>query len=134
METAVQHIHTTDIIRNLVVKINEAWKNGKLAELADYFHEDIVFCDSDFNVLAQGRTKCIESYRQFIDNAEVHEMSTKEPEVFVWHHTVYACYRFTISYTMNGKLYSEQGKEAFIFIYDNRTWVAVVRFMLPEKN
>jgi ketosteroid isomerase-like protein len=117
-------------IRGLLKSINEAWVQGRAEELAEYFHADMVIVAPGFQGVEKGRAACINSYRDFVSQAKVHEYTESDATVDVWGDTGVATYRFHIVYDMGGATYRESGWDIFVFGREGGTWRAVWRTLV----
>lgn len=116
-----------------VQKLNKEWVNNKSDELAYYFHKDMVIAGPDMHELARNRTECIQSYKDFMNQAVVHNYKESDPIVNVIAYTAVVSYKFDIDYTLKGKNYKESGKDLFVMIKEEERWQAVWRMLIPDK-
>ena len=121
----------TQALTDLIKNINAAWRENRTKDLNEYFHSSMMIVGPDGSKIAKGRKLCVQSYQQFIDAAEVHDLTLAEPEIDIWGETATAVYEFTIDYSMNGKRYKEKGRDLFTFTYIPDTgWQAVWRMII----
>ncbi len=92
-------------IWHTIQKLNKEWLNNKTDELAYYFHKDMVITGPDMKELSHNRAECIQSYKDFMSQAEVHDYKESDPAVNLVAYTAVVSYKFDIDYTMNGKNY-----------------------------
>jgi hypothetical protein len=102
-------------IQVLISKVNQAWLGGRIGELHEYFHNDIVIRGPDFTKLAKGREACVKSYEDFIQKSLVRNFKASEPEVDMWDNSAVATYSWEISYETQGQAYQEFGRDLFTF-------------------
>ena len=114
-------------IRQIVKKINAAWQQSRLEELAAYFHEDMIMAPPGLSGRAKGRDACVASYREFIQMAKVKEYKEAEPEIDLWGNTAAATYGWEMVYELKGETYHESGWDVFVFAHDGTKWQAVWR-------
>lgn len=123
-------------IRNLLSRINDAWLNQRgqamTTTLNDCFAEDVVLRGSGFAFLGKGRDLAVQSYHDFVTQAEVKSCSLDEPEIDVAGDTATAHYKWTMTYVLNGQEYNEHGRDVFVFTRRNKKWLVVWRALLPE--
>jgi ketosteroid isomerase-like protein len=117
-------------IRLLLRKINDAWVNGRTDELTEYFDADMVIVAPGFQGTERGRAACVNSYRDFVAQAKVHEYTESDATVDVWGDTGVATYRFHIVYDMGGATYRESGWDILVFGREAGTWRAVWRTLV----
>jgi len=123
-------------IRDLLSRINDAWINQRgeaiTAALNECFAEDAVMRGPDFAFISKGRDLVVQSYRDFISNAEVKNVSLDEPEIDVTGETATAQYKWTMTYTLAGQEYTEHGRDLFVLARRDKKWLAVWRAMLVD--
>lgn len=118
-------------IRSLLDEINAAWVKGPIESLNRLLHPEMVIVDPDIKLLAGGRDKCVQSYRDFLDQAVVHDFNESDHAVAVFGPAAVAGYRFEISYEMKGETLHEAGRDLFVFVLEDGEWRAVWRAELP---
>ena len=125
-------------IRDLLSRINDAWLKQRgeamTATLNECFAEDVVLRGSDFVFLGKGRDLAVQSYRDFVTQAEVKNCSLDEPEIDVAGDTATAQYKWAMTYVLNGQEYTEHGCDVFVFARRGKKWLAVWRALLPEAG
>ena len=125
-------------IRDLLSQINDAWikQRGEAmtAALNECFAEDVVMRGPGFAFLGQGRDLIVQSYRDFVSQAEVKTASLDEPEIDVTGETATAQYKWTMTYALGGQEYTEHGRDVFVLARRNNKWLAVWRAMLVEPG
>jgi len=129
---------TTDqiAIRDLLSRINDAWLKQRgeamTATLNDCFADDVVMRGTGFAFLGNGRDFAVQSYHDFVTQAEVKNFSLDEPEVDVAGDTATAQYEWSMTYALNGQEYTEHGRDLFVFARRSNKWLVVWRALLPE--
>lgn len=121
---------TEQKIWQIIQSINESWVNGHPENLVKFFHEDITITNSDFHKQGVGRDVCVESYISFISQAIIKDFKVMNPDIHVYGNTAIAIYSFEITYEMNGKRFSDTGRDVFIFTYRKDKWLAVWRTVI----
>ena len=125
-------------VRDLLRRINAAWREGRADELADYFHERIVFVHPEFQSRSVGRAACVQSYKDFSAAAIVHQYEEGDPAVDVWGEAwgdlAVATYRFEIDYEMEGNRLRESGYDVYAFLRSSSGggWLAVWRTIIAS--
>jgi ketosteroid isomerase-like protein len=120
-------------IWQIIQNINIAWSKNHTEDLHKYFHGNMVIVDPNQHPLSSGSQACIDSYKEFIDNAIVHEYKESNPVIHIFGDTAIASYRFDINYDMKGKNYIESGRDLFALNKEEGKWLAVWRMLLPNK-
>src|SRR6267154_3548197 len=125
-------------IRDLLSRINDAWikQRGEAmtAALNECFAEDVVMRGPDFAFVGKGRGLVVQSYHDFVNQAEVKSFSLDEPEIDVTGETATAQYKWAMTYTLGGQEYTEHGRDVFVLARRNKKWLAVWRAMLVEAG
>lgn len=119
-----------DTLRQTIQNINSAWINNKTEELHNYLHPDIVIMTPDLHENIKGREACINSYKDFVSNSVLKDYKESDFVINIFSNTAVASYQFDIMYEMNGKTYSETGRDLFVFTKENEKWLAVWRTLM----
>jgi len=118
-----------DEIYEALKQINQAWTQGRVEQLADYFHEGMVIVHTDFQGRTTGKAACVKSYKEFTCRAILHAYNEEAPTIDVWNDTAICSYRFEIDYEMDGERFRESGHDLFTFVRQGGRWLAVWRAM-----
>jgi len=93
-------------IRGLLSRINDAWikQRGEAmtAALNECFAEDVVMRCPGFVFVGKGRDLVVQSYHDFVSQAEVKNFSLEEPEIDVSGETATAQYKWAMTYVLMG--------------------------------
>ena len=117
-------------ILNLIKNINKAWLEGRIKDLKNFFHQNIVMISPDFNNRLTGLDEVIESYKDFCNNSKIYSFDESDFHIEVFDKTATADYLFHIVYEINDKKYDGTGREIWTFANLNNRWLAVQRFMI----
>src|SRR5260370_17122647 len=97
-------------IRDLLSRINDVWTKQRgeamMAALNECFAEDVVMRGPDFAFVGKGRDLVVQSYCDFVTNAEVKSVSLDEPEIDLTGDTPTAHYNWTTTYPLSGHDYT----------------------------
>ena len=121
-------------IRGVLSRLSAAWREERFDELEDILHQSVVFVQLGFNGRVEGRTACVNTYREFMSSAKVVDYSESDPTVDVWGGTAVATYRFEMAWEMNGKPHHEVGRDMFVFVREDSRWQVVWRTMISESR
>jgi hypothetical protein len=125
-------------IRDLLSRINDAWINLRgepmISALNECFAEDVVMRGPDFAFIGKGRDLVVQSYCDFVSNAEVKSVSFDEPDIDVMGETATAQYKWTMTYALRGQEYTEHGRDLFVVARRDKKWLAVWRAMLVDPT
>jgi uncharacterized protein (TIGR02246 family) len=114
-------------VRQVVERINDAWRSGRPDGLAAYFHPDIVIVGPDYQEMGRGREACVASYRDFLGSAVVRAYRESGLVVRQWGTTAVATYGWEMDYEQGGQLHREAGTDLFVFARQGDAWLAVWR-------
>jgi hypothetical protein len=121
-----------DAVAGALRVINEAWVTGRPEEMAPFLDEDVVFVQPKLAGRESGRDKAIESYREFLTQAELHAYEETDLVIDVRGHAAVVTYRWAIDYHLAKKHYHETGSDLFVFDRAGTRWRAVWRLLLPD--
>jgi hypothetical protein len=121
-------------IRGVLSRLSAAWREERFDELEDILHQSVVFLKPGFDGRVEGRTACVNTYREFMSSAKVMDYSESDPSVDVWGATAVATYRFEMAWEMNGKSHREAGRDLFVFVREDSRWQVVLRTMISESR
>ncbi|MEM9555482.1 MAG: nuclear transport factor 2 family protein [Acidobacteriota bacterium] len=120
-------------IRDLIAAVDRAWLDAEPERLADSFHERVVFEAPGFIGRIVGREDCLDSYRQFVDQATIDRFETGTPQVDVFGPTAVAVRSLDIEYTLANETHRERAHEAITLTRARRrggsVWLIVWRLI-----
>ena len=112
---------------NIMQQINKSWLSRQPAQLAGYFHENVVFNSPDLKRQSVGKDICVQSYIDFMNNSKVLFCNETNPIVHVFDNTAIVTYDFEMKYEQKNKVYHETGTDILIFNKQQDSWKAVWR-------
>jgi len=92
-------------------RINRAWLDGNLEDLASIVHPQIVMIFPGFVGKAQGREQFLAGFRNFRQNAIVHEFSEHEDQVDVAGDTAVVSFWYEMVYERSGERNRSTGRD-----------------------
>ncbi len=129
MDRTLQHE-----IQGVLSEINRAWLNGRIDDLNQLFHRDMVITGPDFLELCRGRAACVKSYRDFLAQAQIMEYRDSEPAIDDWGSVAVATSPWEMAYQLAGRRYRESGHDTFVFKKEEGRWQAVWRLMTVDRR
>lgn len=111
----------------MVHRLNRAWQSGRIDDLAPLFHEQAVIVDSTHELLAEGRSACVESYRTFVASATVEVYEEGEAGVRMVGPVAFVTVPFEMAYRTGGGSYREAGSDALALVWEDDRWQVVWR-------
>jgi hypothetical protein len=114
-------------VRQVVERLSECWRSGRLDQLDDCFHPDMVIVGPGYQELARGRGACVASYREFLSTCTVRSYRESGMAVRQWGTVAVATYAWEMDYEQGGNLHREAGTDLFVFERQGGQWLAVWR-------
>ncbi|HUE87871.1 MAG TPA: nuclear transport factor 2 family protein [Vicinamibacterales bacterium] len=114
--------------------VNDAWLSGGLEPLATAVHSDMVMVLPGFAGRVQGREALVAGFRDFCDNARVHEFREEDTQIDVMGHTAVVTFRYAMLYERAGERYRATGRDLWVFEKHSQCWMAVWRTMLDIQE
>jgi hypothetical protein len=122
-------------VRDVLTRLNNAWTKERgeamTAALNGCFAEEVVMRGPAFVLLGQGRDFAVQSYRDFVAQAEVKRFSLEPAEIDLLGDTAAAGYKWTMTYILSGQEFTEEGHDLFMLSRRANKWLIVWRAMLP---
>ncbi len=115
-------------------RINRAWLDGRVDDLAPLVHPEIVMVIPGFAGRVQGREPFLAGFDDFCRNARVHEFREHDHQVDVAGDTAVVSVRFEMVYERSGERYRATGRDLWVFQHERGAWVAVWRTMLDVEE
>ena len=121
-------------IEKIIEQFNTGWTEGDLTILTPILHEKVVFMAPDLQTEFVGRESCLQTIKDYINQAETKSFEVKDKKIHIWEDTATATIEYTVSYEMNDQFYREEGKEAWTLVNQNGSWLLVWRAMIMNKK
>jgi len=121
-------------IEHLIEKFNNGWTQGDFESLASLLHENVVFIAPDLITEIIGKEACLQTIKEYVDNADTRHFVVEEQRVHVWQQTANISIKYSIEYLMEGKNYKESGKEFWTMIQEQNQWKLVWRAMVANES
>ena len=116
-------------ILNIIKNINKSWLEGRIEDLRNYFHKDIIMISPDFKSRLTGIDEIIKGYKDFYNSSKTFSFEESDFHIKIFDGTASADYFYHIVYEINNKKYDGTGREIWTFSKINNYWLAVWRFM-----
>ncbi len=118
-------------IRKILRGVTAAWREGRLEVLEGLLAADVVYVQPGLEERLRGVPACIESYRQFLDAATVHDYREEEPSIDVSGDVAVATVPFAIDYEIESGRFRESGHDLIVLARRNGTWRVQWRTLIP---
>lgn len=121
-------------IEDFIDCFNSGWTQGKIEDLIPCLHEEVVFIAPDLETEITGKVACLQSIKDYVNNAKTEVFEVTNTEIHTWHQTAVISITYYIEYVMSNKTYKENGKEFWTLSRQNDSWQMVWRAMVENKN
>ena len=111
-------------------RINRAWLDGHIEDLAPLVHAEIVMVFPGFAGRMQGRDEFLAGFRDFCRTAKIHDFHEHDHHVDVIGDVASVTFRYEMVYERSGERFRSIGWDLWIFQSQENTWIAVWRTML----
>lgn len=118
-------------IRDTLRGITAAWRGGRVDELHRFYRPDVVFAQPGFGGRLEGREVCVESYREFLNVATVHDYAEDEPVIDLLGDVAVGTIRFEVDYELEGVRHRETGHDVLVLVRDGDSWRVAWRTLVP---
>jgi ketosteroid isomerase-like protein len=115
-------------------QINRVWLDGQVEALAPMVHPEIVMAFPGFTGRIQGREEFLAGFRDFCQNARIHEFRDHDHQVDVAGDTAVLTFRYDMIYERSGERYHSAGRDFWVFQNQGGAWIAVWRTMLDMEE
>ena len=128
------HRNAESIVRDVIARIDAAWRQKQFDDLADCFHEHAAICGPGYVPYATGSTACANSYREFALNASVLSYSESGHALRMFDHTAVYTFRWTMTYQREQGPKQERGTDQLVFSNTSGQWQVVFRYAFFEPS
>ena len=111
-------------------RITDAWLAGRVDDLAPRVHDEIVMVIPGFAGRVQGRDTVVAGFRDFCENAMIHDFREREHQIDVVGDTAVVNFDYEMLYERSAARYRATGRDLWIFAKQGAEWLAVWRTML----
>jgi len=115
-------------------RINRAWIEGQVEDLTPMVHPEIVMVFPGFAGRAQGREDFLAGFRDFCQNAKIHEFRERDHQVDIAGDTAVVTFRYEMVYERSGARLRSTGRDLWVFQSQGSEWIAVWRTMLDMEE
>ena len=105
--------------------LNDAWTQGNPAQLADYFHRDMIAVTPVDRLRRDGAVACIAGWQGFAESTRIHRWREIDPLIRVFADAAVVSYYYEIRFEVDGKIIEQNGRDLFFFVRENGRWWAV---------
>lgn len=123
---------TSDEFITFVESMDGCWLEGRFDDLHNFLADDVVFVAPGGSPRIEGLAQAIESYRQFVSEAQIKHFETRHHFVTERGDTAVIEYAWQMSWT-SGEEHNESGREVLVLAHRNQNWRVVWRTQLPAN-
>ena len=110
-------------------RIQRAWRQGPLEDMALVLAPDITFVFPGFSMRLTGRAQLLDSYREFTTASQVHSYREERRSVVGGPHAALGEVAFDMTYTRAGQAWRAHGVELWALERRAEGWIAYWRTM-----
>src|ERR1700691_758679 len=92
-------------------RINQAWRDGHVEDLAPLVHSEIVMVFPGFAGRIQGKEEFLAGFRDFCQNARVREFREQDHQVDIAGDTAVVTFRYEMVYERSGGRFRSTGRD-----------------------
>ena len=111
-------------------RINQIWLIRQVEDIQTMIHPEIVMVFPGFSGRTQGSEQFLAGFREFCENAKVHEFREHDYQADVVGDTAVITFRYEMLYERSTQRYCATGRDLWIFRNQDGRWIAVWRSML----
>lgn len=123
-----------EAVNTVAQTINRMWLNGQVEALAPMVDSDIVMVFPGFTGRIQGREQFLASFRDFYENAKVHEFHDHDYQSDLVGNTAVVTFRYDMIYERASERYRASGRDLWVFRRQRNKWIAIWRTMLEIQE
>jgi ketosteroid isomerase-like protein len=123
-----------EIVAAIMHRVNRVWLDGQVEDLAPMVHPEIVMVFPGFMGRIEGQEEFLAGFRDFCQNARIHEFRDHDYQIDVAGDTAVVTFRYEMVYERSGERYHAIGRDLWVFENEGNTWLAVWRTMLDVEE
>jgi hypothetical protein len=116
-------------IREILARIDAAWRNKAFDGLEQCFHEHAVIVGLGYAEYASGRDKCAWSYREFATNADVLDYSEDSHSLRTWETVAVYTFQWRMTYRRDDGPKQERGTDQLVLQQGSEGWQVAWRYI-----
>jgi len=120
------------LVAAAIAEINAAWRENRVDDMVPFLHEDVVFMQPGGDARVQGRDLCVQSYRDFLASATMHEYNEHDPMIDVIGASAIVTCRFDCVYEFRSETHRESGIDMYVLFRDDDRWRVIFRTQVPQ--
>jgi ketosteroid isomerase-like protein len=121
-------------IKNLIDRINLAWREGRVDDLSALLHPDIVMVFPEFSGRSEGYMAMVAGFKDFCENARIQTYDESDLQIDAVGNSAVASFSFSMIYERDGSRYRSTGRDLWVFSNHGSDWKAVWRTMIDMQE
>jgi hypothetical protein len=115
-------------------RINRVWLDRQVEALVPMVDPEITMVFPEFTGRIRGREQFLAGFRDFCENAKVHEFHDEDYESDVIANTAVVSFRYDMVYERSDERYRASGRDLWVFRNQDNNWIAVWRMMVDMRE
>ncbi len=124
----------SDPIKQLIDDFNTGWTAGIFEKIEPILHEKVIFMAPDLKTWVTGKEACLQSIRDYVNNAKTKVFEVRNKEIQIWDQTAMVSIEYYIEYQMNHENYREKGTEFWTLHKEKDSWQMLWRAMVKNEK
>lgn len=126
---------TRDRILQIVKTVSQTCKEGKeFDRLAPFFHDHMVMSSPGFDRRAEGKAACLINYEDACSQMVFRRFEGSNEHIDIIDNTAVVTYRYDCVWDYQGKTFTDDGHEIFVFIRKDEDWQIIWRTLIPGSR
>lgn len=121
------------VLSQFVDDFNDAWLQGDYQSLESLLHDDVIFLAPDLKTKVLGRTKCIQSLKDYVNNSSTNVFELRKKDIKVWADTAVILIEYLVEYDFDLDHYKEIGTENWVLKHHHSKWELIWRAIISIK-
>jgi uncharacterized protein (TIGR02246 family) len=121
-------------VRDVIARIDAAWRRKQFEGLVECFHEDAVIVGPGYVEFARGAEKCAESYREFAMNAALLSYTESSHTLRTWEGAAVYTFAWEMEYERAEGPKRETGTDQMVFANAQGHWRLIWRYICFEPS
>ncbi len=105
--------------------MNRAWTSGRVEDIAEYFHPDMVAVTQTDRERLVGKVACMDSWRRFISTATIHDWKEHDPIVQIFGNAAVVSYYYELACEIRGETAVLAGRDLLFLVKEGARWLVI---------
>lgn len=113
------------VVWDTVRALNDAWTQGHAADVARYFHPDMLAITPTDRLRREGHDACVAGWVGFADAAIIHSWIETDPCIRLYGNSAVVAYCYALSCDINGRSLQLDGRDMLMLVKEDGRWLVV---------